>query len=159
MEKTKKGDKIELKFTGRIKDGEIFDTNIPEQAKKIGLEINVKPFIITIGSDQVISGLDKALEDKEVGKKYEIELTSNQAFGPRRPELVKTVPKRVFTEQEINPQPGMAFNMDGMLVRIISVSGGRILADFNNPLAGKDIVYEFTIIRKIKQEKKEDSAK
>jgi len=36
-----------------------------------------------------------------------------------------------------------------MLVKVVSVSGGRVLVDFNHPLAGKDLVYEFTIKNKI----------
>ena len=47
------------------------------------------------------------------------------------------------------PRPGMTLALDNALVRIASVSGGRILVDFNNPLSGKEIVYEFTIKRKI----------
>ena len=37
--------------------------------------------------------------------------------------------------------------MDGILARISSVSGGRVTTDFNSPLAGKIIVYEFKIKR------------
>ena len=48
----------------------------------------------------------------------------------------------------------MTLALDNTLVRIISVSGGRILVDFNNPLSGKDIIYEFSI-KKIVEDIKE----
>ena len=56
---------------------------------------------------------------------------------------------RVFHEQNLNPQPGMMFNMDNLLARIISVSGGRVMTDFNNPLAGKEVVYNIKVLRKL----------
>ena len=40
-------------------------------------------------------------------------------------------------------------NFDGRVGKVLSVSGGRVLIDFNHPLAGKDLVYEIDIKRKI----------
>jgi len=165
METIKKNDFIELKFTGRIKDtGEIFDTNIEEDAKKMNPEISFekenenKSLIICVGQSMLLSGLDEALEEKELNKKYEIELSPEKAFGKRIPQLVRLMPINLFREKNANPQPGMVFALDNMLVRIISVSGGRVLADFNNPLSGKTIVYSFIAKRKITDEKEKINA-
>lgn len=148
-EKTKKNDFIELSFTGKVKNGEVFDTNIPEEAKKIGLEINSGPFILCVGQEMVIKGLDKELENKELKKEYSVELLPKDAFQERKSSLVKLIPLNVFTQQKISPRPGMTFALDNMLVKVVSVSGGRVLADFNNPLSGKIISYKFTIKRKV----------
>ena len=40
-----------------------------------------------------------------------------------------------------------------MIARIITVSGARVVTDFNNPMAGKDLKYEFKIVKKIEDEK------
>jgi len=149
MEKVKKNDFIEIEFTGRVKDGEVFDTNIKSEAEKIGLELEDKPLIICIGKDMLVRGFDNSLENKEIGKNYSIELTPKEAFQERRRELVKLIPLKVFIEKKVAPRAGMTLAIDDMLVKIISVSGGRVLADFNNPLAGKVVVYDFTIKRKI----------
>jgi len=146
---TKKNEFIELKFTGRVKNGEIFDTNIEEDAKKINLGLNTKPTIICIGQEMVIHGFDNALSGKKIGEKYTIELKPKEAFKERKKELIKLVSKKIFTEKNIEPKSGMTLALDNILVRIASVSGGRVLVDFNNPLAGKDIVYDFTIKRKV----------
>jgi len=61
MEKVKKNDFVEIEFTGRVKDGEVFDTNIKTEAQKIGLEIEDKPMVVCIGKDMLLSGLDKSL--------------------------------------------------------------------------------------------------
>ena len=152
-----KNDFVEIEFTGKA-NGNIFDTTNKEEAKQIGLEADVKPMIISVGNQMLIKGLDEALESKETGKKYSIHLTPEQAFGKRIPSLVKTMPIRIFHEQKLNPQAGMAFQLDNYLVKILSVSGGRVIADFNNPLAGKEIDYDFTITRKIEDEKEKINA-
>ena len=160
--KTNKNDFIELEFTGIVKEtGQIFDTNVKNQAKKLDLNIDekkIKPLIICIGQNMVPSAFDKALEEKEINKHYKIELSPEEAFGKRDPSLVKLIPLSAFTEKNIQPQPGMTFALDTTLVKILSVSGGRVLADFNNPLAGKDIIYEFKIKRKITELKEKINA-
>jgi FKBP-type peptidyl-prolyl cis-trans isomerase 2 len=143
---TKKGDFIEISFIGKnLFNNEVFDTNITEEAKKINLELSGKPLIACIGQNMVVKGFDEALEAKELGKKYTIKLTPEQAFGKRQPNLTRLIPMRFFLEQKVYPQPGMTLALDNNLVKVVSVSGGRVMVDFNNPLAGKDIEYEFTI--------------
>jgi len=156
---TKKGDFIELEFLGKnLVNNEVFDTNIPAEAKKINLEMNAKPFIICIGKSMVVKGFDEALENKEINKKYTIKLTPEKAFGKRQSNLVRLIPLKVFTAQKIYPEPGMTLALDENLVKVISVSGGRVLVDFNNPLAGKDVEYEFAIKRIVSDAKEKVNA-
>jgi FKBP-type peptidyl-prolyl cis-trans isomerase 2 len=145
----KKNDFVELQFTGQVKGGEIFDTNIKKEAEKINLQIEERPFAVCVGQEMVIKGLDNALEEKEIGKEYSIELSSKEAFGERKKDLVKLMPIKLFQDKNINIRPGMTLSLDNYLVKIVSVSGGRVLVDFNNPLAGKDIIYNFTITKKV----------
>lgn len=142
--KTKKGDFVEISYVGYA-NKTVFDTNIKEKAKEIDLEIDAKPLVLCIGQEMVVKGFDKQLEDKELGKKYKIEVDPKEGFGKRNPSLIKTIPLSAFRSQDMNPLPGRVLNMDGMIAKILSVSGGRVITDFNNPLSGKDIEYEFTI--------------
>ncbi len=147
--KIKKNDFIEIEFTGKTNET-IFDTTSKKEAEEIGVEqANVKPIIISVGNEMVLKGFDEAFEGKEIGKKYSIHLLPKQAFGKRNPSLIKTIPMRIFREKDINPVQGMTFHLDDYIVKVLSVSGGRVTVDFNNPLAGKEIDYDFKIIRKI----------
>lgn len=158
-QKTKKGDFIEIEFLGRnLQNNEVFDTNITEEAKKIDLKLEGKPLIIKIGSDMVVKGFDEALADKEVGKKNSLKLSPEKAFGKRVPNLVRMIPMKFFIAQKIMPQPGMVLTLDNNMVKVISVSGGRVMVDFNSPLAGKDVEYEFTIKRIIEDTKEKVKA-
>ena len=104
-----------------------------------------------------LKGVDDFLIGKDIGK-YEIELSPEKAFGPRIPKLVQMVPMKIFKTQKLNPFPGAIFNFDGRVAKVLSVSGGRVLVDFNNPLAGKEVDYEFTIKRKVDDKKEKIDA-
>ncbi len=155
--KTKKDDFVKIEFVG-LANGEIFDTNIKEEAEKINLKIEPKPLIISIGQNMVVKGFDKGLEDKEINKEYKIKISPEQAFGARNKDLIKIIPLKVFKEKNIQPVSGLMLNLDGMIAKIITVSGGRVITDFNNPLAGKEVEYKFTIKRKITEESEKVNA-
>ncbi|MEM4259522.1 MAG: FKBP-type peptidyl-prolyl cis-trans isomerase [Candidatus Pacearchaeota archaeon] len=157
MEIAKKKDFVEIKFTGYA-NGSIFDSNIEEDLRKIDSKAKPKKTIIIVGEGMVVPGLDNALEGKEIGKEYEIKISAKDGFGERKRELVKTIPLKVFNEKNVNPAPGMVLAMDNSLVRIIAVSGARVVSDFNNPLAGKELVYKFKIERIVRDEKEKASA-
>ena len=149
MEKINKNDFIEIDFTG-ISNDEIFDTTNPKDADKLGINTEaVKPLIISVGNDMLLKGFDEQLAGKELNKEYSIQLNPDKAFGPRNPNLIKTYSLNNFKKQNINPYPGMAIQLDNLLARVISVSGGRVIVDFNNPLAGKQVSYNFKILKKI----------
>lgn len=157
MPTVNKNDFIEIEFTGKA-NNEIFDTTDKEEAKKLGLEADVKPLIVSVGNQMLLKGFDDSLEGKETGKKYSIKLTSDKAFGKRNPQMIKTMPIKIFHEKQMNPYPGMSVQLDNYIAKILSVSGGRVIVDFNNPLAGKDIEYDFTIKRKIDDGKEKINA-
>jgi len=154
-----KGDFVDLEYTG-FANGEVFDSNIEEDFKKMNNNPGDKPkkLVIAIGQGFVVPGLDKALEGKEVGKFYEVDVKFKEGFGERKRELVKIIPLRVFTDKQVNPYPGLTLAMDDTLARIITVSGARVVTDFNNPLAGKDLHYKFKIARKVDDEKEKASS-
>ncbi len=147
----KKKDFVEIKFTGRIKDtGEIFDSNIKEDLEKIGSKTKAKPFISCLGEDMFLKEIDNFLIGKNIGE-HTIELTPEKAFGKRNPKLIQMIPMRVFRQNNTNPVPGAMFNFDGRIGKILTVSGGRVMADFNNPLAGKDVVYNIKVLKKVEK--------
>ena len=144
----KKGDFIEIEFTGKVKDGDVFDSNIKEDLKNANLNFEPKPFMFCLGEGMFLKGIEDFLVGKEVGE-YEIELTPEKAFGNRDSNLVKILPTRVFKENKLNPVLGAMFNFDGKMAKILSVSGGRVISDFNNPLAGKTIIYKIKVLRRV----------
>jgi FKBP-type peptidyl-prolyl cis-trans isomerase 2 len=144
----KKNDFLEIEFTGRIKDEDVFDSNISEELKKLNSNQEAKPFIFSLGQDMFLKGAEEFLIGKEIGD-YEIDLKPEKAFGLRNPSFIQMIPLKVFIEHRINPIPGAVLTFDNKLGKVLTVSGGRIMVDFNNPLAGKEVVYKIKILRKV----------
>lgn len=147
----KKSDFVEIKYVGRIKEGNtIFDLNDEEVAKKEGLE-NPESFkrkvIVCVGERDLVEGLDDALVGKEVGKAFDIEISAEKGFGKRDSKLFSLVPLSEFKKQNINPYPGLQLTIDNQQGTVKTVNSGRIMMDFNHPLAGKDLVYHVTPIK------------
>lgn len=145
-------DFIELNYTGRSSDGNIFDTTEEKVAKSVK-NYNPKgdytPILICVGEKQVLPGLDNQLVGKEVGKTYKINLQPELAFGKKQMKHVKLVPLSEFKEHKLKPFPGLQVDFDGQMGTVMRISGGRVMVNFNHPLAGKEVIYEIKISRRI----------
>ncbi len=151
--KIKKKDFVELDYDAKTAEGELFDST----KQKLSEEQDVKPMKICVGRGHLIKGLDAKLEGLEIGK-HEVKLSAEEAFGKKDSKKLKLMPMKLFKKQGINPYPGLQLNIDQALGTVRSVSGGRVIMDFNHPLAGKDVVYELDIKRKIESEKEKTEA-
>jgi peptidylprolyl isomerase len=148
-----KGDFILLDYIAKVKEtSEVFDTTIEEVAKKERLykegEI-YEPKLVVIGEGWVLKALDESLTKMEVGKTETVEIPPEKAFGARDPEKVRRVPLRHLTAKGITPTLGMRLEYDGKMAVVRAIGAGRVLLDFNPPLAGKTLVYEVTVKKKL----------
>ncbi|HIJ99933.1 TPA: peptidylprolyl isomerase [archaeon] len=154
-----KGDFITIDYIARVKDtGQIFDLTNEETAKKEKIYREgdeYKPATVVVGAGHVLKGLDGQLEGLEIGKKTRLEVNSDEAFGPRNPELSTLVPRNIFKKQKVEPFPGLPVNIGGQHGIVQTVSGGRVRVDFNHPLAGKNLEYELTILKKVTDKKEQ----
>jgi len=153
----KKKDFIKIEFTGMVKDGDVFDSNIKKDLEKSGIKGEAKPFIFCLGEGMFIKGVDEFLIGKDIGK-YEIQLKPEDAFGKRDPKLIEMLPIKVFIQHEINPIPGVMLNFDGRIAKILTVSGGRVMVDFNNPLSGRELKYKIEVLGKVENQKEKINA-
>ena len=156
-ENVKKNDFVEIDYTGALKDsGEVFDTTIEAVAKKEGLyspKMAYETIALCVGQGQILQGLDASLEGLEIGKEHVITLPPEKAFGRKDGKLMKLIPTSVFRKQNINPAPGLQLNIDGMMGVVRTVTGGRVIVDFNHPFASKEVVYKVLIKRKLTDDK------
>ncbi len=151
--KLQKKDFVKLDYTGTVKEtGKVFDTTKESVAKKeefYDSRQKYAPITIIIGENQILKGIDDSLLEHEEGDEYETSVKPEDGFGPRRKQLIKLIPRKYFEEHNITPVAGLAISVDNMQGLIRTVSGGRIIVDFNNPLAGKELCYKIKILNKI----------
>jgi peptidylprolyl isomerase len=149
-----KGDFILINYTAKVKEtNEVFDTTIEETAKKEHLykegEI-YEPKLVVIGEGWVLKTLDESLTTMKLNKAQSVEIPPEKAFGPRDPEKVKRVPlKQLLAKDVHNPAIGMRIDYNGKMATIRAIGAGRVLLDFNPPLAGKTLVYDVTVDKKL----------
>jgi len=149
-----KGDFILINYTAKVKEtNEVFDTTIEETAKNERLykEGEVyEPKLVVIGEGWVLKTLDENLTTMKLNKAQSVEIPPDKAFGPRDPEKIKRVPlKQLLAKDVHNPTIGMRIDYGGKMATIRSIGAGRVLLDFNPPLAGRTLIYDVTVSKKL----------
>ncbi len=148
-----KSDFILIDYVAKVKEtGEIFDTTIEETAKKEHLykEGDVyEPKLVVIGENWVLKPLDESLTTMEIAKPTVVEIAPEKAFGQRDPEKVKRVPLKQLLARDITPSVGLRIEYSGKNATVRAIGAGRVLLDFNPPLAGKTLLYDVTIKKKL----------
>ncbi len=107
-------------------------------------------FISKLGTGVYNKNLEKDLIGKEEKEEIVLEYSAeNNPFGQRNPNLIRLVPLREFHKRGIKPIPGLVVIINGLPGRILSVSGGRVLVDFNSPIVGRAIKVVIKNLKKV----------
>jgi peptidylprolyl isomerase len=148
-----KGDFILIDYVAKVKEtNEVFDTTKDEVAKKEHLHKEGQihePELVVVGEGWVLKALDDALTTMEICKPCTVEISPDKGFGQRDPEKIKRVSIKQLYAKEINPVVGARIEFQGKNATIRSVGAGRVLLDFNAPLAGRTLIYDVTITKKL----------
>ncbi|MEM4554711.1 MAG: peptidylprolyl isomerase [Candidatus Anstonellaceae archaeon] len=158
MVEVKKGDLVLLEYTGSlVSTGEVFETTDENVAKQAGIyqkDTRYGPKLVLFGSGSVMEGVEDAICAAQLGKEENFLVRPEKGFGNRLPGLVRIVPYSDFAKQGIHPKPGMVLTLDGVLARIKSVGSGRVIVDFNHPMAGESLLYKIKVLEVISEDKK-----
>lgn len=139
MTKVKEGDVVRLHYTGTLSDGTTFDSSDGRD-----------PLEFTVGSGQIIPGLDKAIPGMGVGDTKTVEIPAAEAYGAHDPNGLQTVPRDQFPP-EIPMEAGTPLQVqtqDGrtLPVTIHEVGETEVVLDANHPLAGKDLTFAIELV-------------
>jgi len=139
MSQVKQGDTVRIHYTGTLTDGTVFDTSSGRE-----------PLEFTVGSGQIIPGLDEAMPGMAVGDQKRVEIGMMQAYGPHHDDRVLEVPLEQLPP-DIPREAGITLAMRGedgqeMPVRVTAVSDTTMTLDANHQLAGEDLVFEVELV-------------
>ncbi len=139
MSHAKSGDTVKIHYTGTLADGTQFDSSAGRD-----------PLEFTLGSGQVIPGFDKAVEGMAVGDSKSVNITAQDAYGPRHAQMVQDVPKNALPD-DLEPAEGMSLQARGQDSRVVNltvthVGDEAITVDGNHPLAGKDLNFDIQLV-------------
>ncbi|SDX56164.1 FKBP-type peptidyl-prolyl cis-trans isomerase [Halobellus clavatus] len=142
------GDFVRLAYTLRtVDDDTVVDTTDQETAEEADIdteEYDFEPRVITVGAGHVFESVDEELTGAEVGDTGTVEIAAAEAFGEYEDEQVRTVSANKIDEDD--RYPGAQVQIDGDQGQVITMVGGRARVDFNHPLAGEDLEYEYEVL-------------
>lgn len=138
MTKVGPGTRVTLNFALKLRDGQIIDSNFDEE-----------PVHFDVGDGRLLDGFEAAINGMEAGDHATIELSAEDAFGPRNDDNVQLFDKDQFpSDEELEVGMMLAFadaaggEVPGVVIEILE---DRVNVDFNHPLAGKDLLFEVRI--------------
>ena len=138
-------DFIRINYTGRFEDDTVFDTTDEEIAKENDIyDENARygPFVIIVGAKHVAEGLDEDLIGKDASYHGTVEVPPVKGYGEREPELITTHSISGFKEK---PVKGARVRIDGRDGTVLMTIGRKVRVDFNNPMAGKTLIFDYSI--------------
>jgi len=105
-----------------------------------------EPLAVLLGHGNIIAGLEKALEGRAVGEKFEVEIEPAEAYGLRDPGAKQRVPKKYFqgaAKLKAGDVTVLGLKQGGQrVVTVVKVGMTAIDVDLNHPLAGQKLKFD-----------------
>jgi peptidylprolyl isomerase len=138
MTEAKSGDTVRLHYKGTLDDGSVFDSSEGRD-----------PLEFTVGSGQIIPGLDQAIPGMKVGDEKTVRIEADNAYGAHNPGARQAVP-RTNIPANIPLEVGLQLqaqteNGQMMTVTVVEISENEVVLDANHPLAGQALTFEIQL--------------
>jgi FKBP-type peptidyl-prolyl cis-trans isomerase SlpA len=120
---------------------------------------NDKPATLSLGAGELSPAVEQRLIGLQEGVRTTFDIPAGEAFGPRNPDMLQWVAKKLLAELGDPHEKYVAGDVvqfptpDGLgsyAGAVVQVDGdakdGRVLFDFNHPLAGQPVTFEVHVI-------------
>ena len=136
MAEAKKGDRVEIHYTGRLPDGTVFDTTEGRN-----------PLAFEAGGEEVIPGVSAAVIGMSEGEEKTVTLLPEHAYGPHRPELQQKVPRNALPDNvKVGDQLQAQAGDQQIQVWVKELDDEHGLVDANHPLAGTTLIFDLKLV-------------
>jgi len=134
------GDKVKVRYEGRLTDGTVFDAS-PED----------RPLHFILGRREVIPGFEEAVVGMFQGESRTVTVSPEKAYGPAKPALVEEIDRELLPDG-VDLKVGRQLEItthDGnkSLVLITDLNEETVILDGNHPLAGKELFFEIKLLK------------
>ena len=147
------GDFIELAYTARTVEGEqLVDTTDEAVAEEEGVadQGTFEPRTIVLGEGHLFEAVEEDIRGGEVGDEGSVTVPAAEAFGEYDESEVRTVSADKIPEDSM--RPGAQVEVDGQQGYLETIVGGRARVDFNHPLAGEAVEYDYELLGEVEDE-------
>ncbi len=130
------GDRIRIHYETRSKQGNMIETSEHRE-----------PFEFTVGSTDVIEGLNLAVMGLKIGERKHVIISPDQAFGYRDPRLQQNAPRLAVPDRvEEGDQLAVTCAGQELDVWVRTVNDDEVSLDANHPLAGESLVLDIEVV-------------
>ena len=149
----KAGDKIEVNYIWTFTDGKVFDTSLKDIAKKAdkyNSARDYKPLKFTVGAWQMIPCFDKGVVGMKIWETKKITCQPQDAYGECDENKVQTVKKeqlKQFEDHGYKLEKWAELPTQYGMIKIKDVKGDDVILDLNNPMCGKVLNFEITLVK------------
>ena len=135
FKKVKEGDKVAVHYTGKLENGEVFDSSEGRD-----------PLAFEAGAGQMIKGFDAAVIGMKVGDKKTITISPAEGYGVADPSRIVKFDKNDVPDFEKMEVGGTVTAGNGAQGNIIEKDENSLTIDFNHFLAGKTLVFDIELV-------------
>lgn len=143
-----------IEYTGRLDDGDVFDTSRKSVAEEAGLatddgEREYAPLTVEVGAEQIIEGMEDALIGLEPGDTPTIAVPPEKGYGEWTEERVKEFDSEEFTQMLGGQTPAEGSyieTQDGGFGEIVEFGDAVVRVDFNPQLAGETLEFDIEVV-------------
>jgi peptidylprolyl isomerase len=137
--KVRKGDTVMVNYTCRLANGTVIDSSVGRE-----------PLEITLGRYDVIKGLEDAVAAMKVGESKTVTVPADKAYGPYHDEWVLEMGRDKLPE-DWNPEIGLHYEVprekgQSTTATVTRVTQSSVTLDFNHPMAGKELIFEISLL-------------
>jgi peptidylprolyl isomerase len=147
------GDFVKIKFEMRVgSDKQLVATSDEALAKENNIYDPDQKYgegVLVVGSEDLFKEINDSLLSSKIGEEHEVEIKAENAYGMRDSKNLKVHTMSEFKRNNIDPVPGAEVRINNKRGRILSVSPGRVVVDYNHPWAGKDVFYKYSLVEKL----------
>lgn len=126
-----------------------FHYTLSDESGEVESSRGQQPILYLYGQPGLLDGLTKALADRAAGDVFTVNLSADQAYGPRRENAVQKVQvKHLQGAKKWKPGMIAAIQTDQgpRQVTVVKVGLSQAEVDSNHPLAGRDLTFDIEIL-------------
>lgn len=139
MSTAKTGDTVKVHYTGKLTNGEQFDSSEGRE-----------PLEFTVGAGQMIKGFDVAVPGMNVGDKKTINIPASEGYGERSEDAIINFPIE-NVPADVKLEPGMTLTLSNQYgqpfpVVVVELRPDVVVLDANHFLAGQELIFDIELV-------------
>ena len=128
---------VSIEYTLTSDQGEVIDSSVGRD-----------PLVYLHGANNIVPGLEKALENKSAGESIDVAVPPEEGYGLRDARLVRNTPMRKLPDgkAQVGQRLRVQTEHGPRILTVTAIKGDYATLDANHPLAGKTLHFKVKVV-------------